>query len=77
MNSPRPDAPVGLTERVSRLEASVIHLIDDVRELRNDVREMRRDIVTIRTVDFRLLFGAIIVSALGLAGILARGFGWL
>jgi hypothetical protein len=27
--------------------------------------------------DFRLLFGALIGVALGLAGLMARGFGWL
>ncbi|ODT85350.1 MAG: hypothetical protein ABS69_00830 [Nitrosomonadales bacterium SCN 54-20] len=27
--------------------------------------------------DFRLLFGALIFVALGLAGIMAKGFGWL
>jgi hypothetical protein len=27
--------------------------------------------------DFRLLFGALIVATLGLAGLMAKGFGWL
>jgi hypothetical protein len=37
------------------------------------VKELRRDDRT----DFRLLFGAIIVVALGLAGLMAKGFHWL
>lgn len=27
--------------------------------------------------DFRILFGALIAVTLGLAGLMARGFGWL
>ena len=42
-----------------------------------DVKELRRDITGIRTTDFRLIFGAIIAVALGLAGLMAKGFGWL
>lgn len=49
----------------------------DVAELKADVRELRRDVAGIRTTDFRLLFGAIIAVALGLAGVMAKGFGWL
>mgnify|MGYP000722284598 FL=1 len=30
-----------------------------------------------RTTDFRLIFGAIITVALGLAALMAKGFGWL
>lgn len=63
--------------RVAQLEATVAHMQRDVTELRTDVRELRRDVAGIRTTDFRLLFGAIIAVALGLAGLMARGFGWL
>jgi len=38
-----------------------------------DVRGLRADART----DFRILFGAIIAVALGLAGLMAKGFHWL
>ena len=63
--------------RVAKLEAAVTHLQRDVTDLRADVKELRRDITGIRTTDFRLIFGAIIAVALGLAGLMAKGFGWL
>jgi hypothetical protein len=59
--------------RVARLEASLSHIERDIGEIKTDIREGRRDARS----DFRLLFGAIIAVALGLAGLMARGFGWL
>ena len=53
------------------------HVQRDVAELKDDVRELRRDVTGIRTTDFRLLFGAIIAVALGLAGLMAKGFHWI
>lgn len=67
----------GMEARIAKLEATFEHLGRDVDDLRADVKELRRDIHGIRTTDFRLLFGAIIAVALGLAGLMARGFGWL
>ena len=63
--------------RIAKLETAVEHAQRDIAELRTDVRELRRDVAGIRTTDFRLLFGAIIAVALGLAGLMARGFHWL
>ncbi|PZS70647.1 hypothetical protein A7X76_10265 [Stenotrophomonas maltophilia] len=46
-------------------------------------REFRTVDVEFRTVrseakaDFRVLFGALITVALGLAGLMAKGFGWI
>lgn len=63
----------GMTEaRLGKVESDVGHIKSTIREIRDDVREMRRDSRT----DFRLLFGAIITVALGLAGIMAKGFHW-
>lgn len=56
--------------RITRLETSMEHVQRDIAELKADVR-------AIRTTDFRLLFGAIIAVALGLSGLMAKGFGWL
>lgn len=66
-----------MEQRVARLEVQVDHLRADVTELKADVRELRRDVTGIRTTDFRILFGAIIAVALGLAGLMAKGFKWL
>ncbi|OGB23499.1 MAG: hypothetical protein A3I66_01235 [Burkholderiales bacterium RIFCSPLOWO2_02_FULL_57_36] len=56
--------------RVAKLEAITEYIQRDIKELKEDVR-------AIRTTDFRILFGAIIAVALGLAAIMAKGFGWL
>ena len=67
----------GMEARVAKLEATVGHLQTDIAELKSDVRALRVDISGIRTTDFRILFGAIIAVALGLAGLMAKGFHWL
>lgn len=56
--------------RVSRLEVVVEFMQRDIAELKADMR-------AIRTTDFRLIFGAIITVALGLAALMVKGFGWL
>lgn len=66
-----------MEQRIAKLEAAMEHAQRDITELKADVRELRRDVAGIRTTDFRLLFGAIIAVALGLAGLMARGFHWL
>ena len=63
----------GMEARIAKLEASVSHLERDMGELRADVREIKRD----QRADFRLLFGALITVALGLAALMAKGFKWL
>lgn len=59
--------------RIARLESDVAHIQRDISEMKVDIREVKRD----QRSDFRLLFGALIAVALGLAGLLAKGFGWL
>ncbi|MER2539357.1 MAG: hypothetical protein ABTQ26_08960 [Azonexus sp.] len=74
------EPPSGIEPRVARLEASVSHIERDVTDIRGDIREIRTDIKELRKVDesnFRALFGAIIAVALGLAGLMAKGFHWL
>lgn len=41
--------------------------------MKADARETKRD----QRTDFRLTFGALIAVALGLAGLMAKGFHWL
>lgn len=59
--------------RVAALEAHVAHIREDVADLKSDVKALRGTTQT----DFRVLFGAIIAVALGLAGLMAKGFHWL
>jgi hypothetical protein len=58
--------------RIGQLESDVDCIKRDVTELRGDVRTLREH----QERDFRLLFGALIVVALGLAALMAKGFGW-
>jgi hypothetical protein len=67
----------GMEARIAKLEAAVDHIQQDVRDIKTEMRDVRHDITGIRTTDFRLIFGAIIAVALGLAGIMAHGFHWL
>lgn len=62
----------GMEARVAKLEALSEAVARDLADLKSDVRELRRDART----DFRTLFGALIAVALGLAGLLAKGFHW-
>jgi len=63
----------GMEARVAKLEAAVEHIQKDVTEIKVDIREIKRDARN----DFRLLFGSLIVTTLGLAGLMAKGFGWV
>jgi hypothetical protein len=63
----------GMEARVAKLEAHIEHIQSDITEIKSDVREIKRDART----DFRLVFGAIIFVALGLAGLMAKGFHWI
>ena len=63
----------GMAVRVARLESTVEHIQRDIKEIKEDIREFRKDM----RVDFRVLFGALIATALSLAGVMAKGFHWL
>ncbi len=75
--SGQPPTGDDMEARVAKLEAIAEHVQRDLQDLKSDVRSVRTDIVSVRTTDFRLLFGAIVFVALGLAGLMARGFHWL
>ena len=62
----------GMEPRVAALEAHVEHIRSDVSEIKSDLKEIRRDMVA----DFRIGISALIALALGLAGIMAKGFHW-
>lgn len=63
----------GMEARVAKLEASLEHIGREISDVKADVRILREN----ARGDFRILFGAIIAVALGLAGLLAKGFHWL
>lgn len=59
--------------RVAKLESAVEYIQRDISEIKTDIREIKTEARS----DFRLLFGALIFVALGLAGLLAKGFNWI
>ncbi len=61
-----------MQERLVKLETKVDHIQDDITEIKGDIRDIKKD----QRADFRLLFGAVIFVALGLAGLMAKGFKW-
>jgi hypothetical protein len=63
----------GMEARVAKVEAAIEHIQQDISEIKGDVRSLRDYART----DFRVMFGAIIAVALGLAGLMAKGFHWL
>jgi hypothetical protein len=67
----------GMEPRIAKLEASVEHVQQDIRDIKSDIHDICGDITGIRTTDFRIIFGAIIAVALGLAGLIAHGFRWI
>lgn len=62
-----------LEARVAKLESDVNHIRSDIRDIKTDIKELRNN----QRTDFRTLFGALIFAALGLASLMAKGFGWL
>lgn len=63
----------GMEARIAKLEATTTHILESMTDLKSDIREIKLHARS----DFRVLFGALIAVALGLAGLMARGFGWL
>ncbi|ELG2962690.1 hypothetical protein RRK58_003199 [Vibrio fluvialis] len=67
------DGGNGLEARVAKLESSVEYIQRDIADIKADIKEIRHN----QRSDFRTLFGALISVALGLAALMAKGFGWL
>jgi hypothetical protein len=69
-----------MDSRVARLEASVEHIERDIAEIKDDGRSMRQAVDRLRDRmdgDFRITWAGIIALGLGLACLMAKGFGWL
>ncbi|MBB5047522.1 hypothetical protein HNR60_002279 [Rhodopseudomonas rhenobacensis] len=62
----------GMGPRIAKLEAAVEHIQRDIGDIKTDLRTLRDN----ARGDFRLLFGAIISVAVGMAGLMAKGFHW-
>lgn len=66
--------------RIARVESDMTHISKTLDEVKLDVREIRKDIQEVRkeaTRDYRTLFAALISVAIGLAGLMAKGFQWV
>lgn len=63
----------GMEARVAKLEAAMEYVQRDMGEIKQDIREIKQDART----DFRVTWGALIVGFLGIASLMARGFGWI
>jgi chromosome segregation ATPase len=63
----------GVEARIAKLESDLGHVTGDVREIKTDIREIKKE----SREDFRILFGSTVLATLGLAGLIAKGFGWL
>lgn len=59
--------------RMAKLKSGVEYIQRDIAEIKGDIKDIRNH----QRDDFRLLFGTLITVTLGLAGLMAKGFGWL
>ena len=59
--------------RIARVESDVKNIFIHLGDIKKDIRELRNDI----KIDFRILWGALFVATIGLAGLLAKGFEWI
>jgi hypothetical protein len=62
-----------LEARVARLESDVQNINANAVEIKQDVRDLRSK----QWAHFLITWGGLIGLGLGLAGIMAKGFGWL
>jgi len=66
--------------RIAKLEAAAEYTQRDMADIKETLRRHDDKFDGLRERmerDFRLLFAALIAVALGLAGLLGKGFGWL
>ena len=66
--------------RVARLEIRMEHVELDIGEIKTDVRSLRQAVDRLHDRmdgDFRITWAGIMALGMGLAGLMAKGFGWL
>ena len=79
------EARVAVLERIAEQnDAAFRDLRTDMRDFRAEMREMRQEMQAgfnearrIHERDFRINFGALIITAIGLAGLIARSAYWM
>ena len=59
--------------RLAKLEASMEYVQRDISDIKVDIRRIYDSV----DKNLKLYFAGLVTVALGLAGIIARGFGWL
>lgn len=67
-------------ENRQALQGLSLDVKNEFKEVRNEFKEVRNEFKEVRKEmkeDFRNLFGALVVVALGLATLMAKGFGWI
>lgn len=62
-----------VAQSIGKLEADMSHVQKDIGTMKTDISQIRER----QDRDFRILFGSLITVALGLGGLMAKGFGWL
>lgn len=58
--------------RIAKIEIHLDYLKQNVDKIKTDIEDIKKSNQT----DFRILFGALITVTIGLAGLMAKGFGW-
>jgi hypothetical protein len=66
-------AALRVAQSIGKLEADMSHVQKDIGEMKVDISQIRDR----QDRDFRVLFGSLVTAALGLGGLMAKGFGWL
>ena len=62
----------GMEARVAKLESDVSHIAETLRDIKTDIHLLRKE----AREDFRIVCGIVIVTTIGLAGLLGKGFHW-
>jgi hypothetical protein len=76
-HDPRMEARVAVLEEIAAsTKQAVAGLQQEVHDLRSDTNRRIDSLRDAVESDFRILFGAIITVALGLAALMAKGFHW-
>jgi hypothetical protein len=63
----------GMEARLAKVESALEFIGREMTDAKTEIRTLRDHART----DFRVLFGAIIIATLGLAGLMAKGFHWI
>jgi len=78
-NSRKPH-DIAMEARLAFLEEIASSTRAVLKEIRDDIRDLRSELQSVRDRqdgDLRLVFGALVAVALGLAGLMAKGFHWV